>query len=114
MKIGSKVTNPGEMRTQISLQERSTIQDAGGFSVPGWSTLATVWSRWVNAHGREILEAAIAQVDAPATVLIRYRDDVDTACAVLKNNVRYEIVSIDNIQERGEYLELRVQRMKAG
>jgi head-tail adaptor len=53
-------------------------------------------------------------VDAPATVLIRYQSDVDTACAVLKGSLRYEIVSIDNIQERSEYLELRVQRMKAG
>jgi SPP1 family predicted phage head-tail adaptor len=114
MRLGTKITNPGEMRTKITLQSRTTVQDAGGFSIPGWATIATVWSRWINAHGREILEAAIAQVDAPATVLIRYRNDVDTACAVLKGSLRYEIVSIDNIQERNEYLELRVQRMKAG
>lgn len=114
MKIGTKVTNPGEMRTQINLQTRVSNQDAGGFSVPEWTTIATVWSKWVNAHGREILEAGLAGADAPATVLIRYRNDIDTACAVLKGSLRYEITSIDNISERSEYLELRVQRMKAG
>lgn len=114
MKIGSKVTNPGEMRTKITLQSRTNVQDAGGFSVPGWVTIAAVWSRWINAHGREVLEAGIAGVDAPATVLIRYLSDVDTTCAILKGSLRYEIVSIDNVQERSEYLELRVQRMKAG
>ena len=90
------------------------VQDEGGFDIPGWPTVATVDSRWVNAHGMEILEAAIAQVDAPATVLIRYRSDVNETCAVLKGGLRYEIQSIDNIQERSEYLELKVIRMKAG
>lgn len=114
MKIGTKVTNPGEMRTRITLQSRTTVQDAGGFLVPGWSTIDTVWSRWINAHGNEAIQAQIAQVDAPATLLIRYRDDIDTTCAVLKGTQQYEIKSIDNIQERNEYLELKVLRIKAG
>ena len=62
----------------------------------------------------EALNAQIAQVDAPATVLIRYRSDVDETCAVLKGTLQYEIKSIDNIEERSEYLELKVVRMKAG
>ena len=114
MKIGSKVTNPGELRTKITLQSRTTVQDAGGFDVPVWATIVEVKSRWRNAHGMEALNAQIAQVDAPATVLIRYRSDVDETCAVLKGTLQYEIKSIDNIEERSEYLELKVVRMKAG
>ena len=114
MRLGTKITNPGEMRTKISLQSRATVQDAGGFSKPAWTTIASVWSKWINAHGGEALQAQIAQVDAPATVLIRYQSGVDTTCAVLKDSLRYEIISIDNIQERSEYLELKVRRMKAG
>lgn len=114
MKIGSKVSNPGDMRTKISLKTRTVTQDAGGFSIPANTTIATVWSKWVNAHGREMMEGLINQVDMPALVLIRYRDDVDTACVVVKGSLTYEILSMDNISERGEYLELRVRRMKAG
>lgn len=114
MRIGTKVTNPGERRTQISLQSRASTPDAGGFMVPSWTTVATVDAKWTNAHGNEILQAGIAGVDAPATVLIRYRSGVDRTYAVLKGSIRYEIISIDNIQERSEYLELKVVRMEVG
>ena len=114
MKIGSKITNPGEMRTQIVLKSRSVVEDAGGFMVPAGSTIATVWSRWQNAHGREIMEAQIAQVDAPATVLIRYRSGVDSTYTVTKGSDTYEVLSVDNIEERSEYMELRVRNMRAG
>jgi hypothetical protein len=33
---------------------------------------------------------------------------------VLKGTNRYEIVSIDDIQERHEYLELKVKKMRSG
>lgn len=114
MIIGGKVINPGELRTQITLESRTVATGTGGFQSPTWSTIATVWSRWSNAHGPESLQAAIQNAEAPATVLIRYRAGLDTTCAVLKGSKRYEIVSIDNIQERGEYMELKVRRMKGG
>lgn len=114
MRIGNRVTNPGELRTRVALQSRAASLDAGGFKTVAWTTLANVWCRWVNAHGREVMESQIAQVDAPATVLIRWRSDVDVSCALLKDSVRYEIVSMDNVGERSEYIELKVVRMKAG
>ena len=47
-------------------------------------------------------------------MLIRYRTGVDPTCAILKGSDRYEIISVDNIQERSEYLELRVKKMRGG
>jgi hypothetical protein len=32
-------------------------------------------------------------------------------CSILKGSDRWEIVSLDNIQERGEYLELKVKHV---
>jgi SPP1 family predicted phage head-tail adaptor len=112
--IGDKVVNPGELRTQISLQSRTITDQTGGFQKPTWSTIAMVWSRWKNAHGAESLQAALVGAEAPATVLIRYRSGLDQTCAVLKGSERYEIISIDDIEERHEYQELKVKRMKAG
>jgi len=115
MNLDGKVTNPGELRTKITLQSRTVTQDAGRFSVPRWITIAAVWSKWINAHGNAVLQAGIEGVEAPATVLIRYRSGIDATCSVLKSGMRYEIISEpDNIQERNEYLELKVRRMKAG
>ncbi len=114
MKYGNKVTNPGEFRTRISLQHRTVIQDAGGFQVPSWVTYDVVWSKWKNAHGNAVLQAQIEGVEVLPIVQIRYRDDVKTTDAVLKGNVRYEIIYPDNIDEKNEYIEFQAKRMMAG
>jgi SPP1 family predicted phage head-tail adaptor len=114
MIIGEKVWNPGQMRTEISLQQRTATPDDGGFSVPVWTTVYTVKSKWSNVHGQETWMAGATGANKPATVTIRYRADLDTTWAVLKGTERYEIVSVDNIQERGELMELKVKLMAAG
>jgi len=114
MNLNGKPTNPGEMRTSISIQKRTVSTETGGFQVPGWTTLATVWAKWANLHGSEVWLANTVQASQPATVWIRWRSDIDETCAVLKGGVRYEIVSLDNVQERNEYIELKVKRMAGG
>lgn len=114
MILNGKVINPGELRTPVTLQERTTATDAGGFGSPTPSTIATVMAKWTGAHGTEAWTAQTLQAQRAATVLIRYRSDVDETCSLLKDGERYEIVSIDDIQARHEYLELKVRRMMAG
>jgi head-tail adaptor len=111
MNLNGTVTNPGELRTPITLQSRSVSEGAGGFETEGWVTIAAVYSKWVNVHGSEAWVAATNNALEAATVTIRYRDDVDLTCAVLLGSERYEIVSIDNVRHRNEYLELKLQRM---
>lgn len=114
MILRGKVINPGELRTAITLKKRTVTSDTGGFPVQSWSKIADVWAKWTNAHGTEVWTADMAGAKMPATVLIRYRSDIDTTCAVEKGTQMYEIVSIDNIQERNEYLEIKVQRLESG
>lgn len=114
MILNGKVINPGDLRTWITIDQRPTEAAAGGFTLPDWTALASVWAKWVNAHGSEVWAAQMVQAQAPATVLIRYRSDVDATCSVVKGGVRYEIVSLDNIQERGEWLELKVRKLSGG
>lgn len=112
MKLNGNVFNPGEMRTSITLQTPTITKSPGGAQVVTWTTLATVWAKWTNVHGSEVWQSQAVQANSPATVLIRYRSDVDATCSILKGTDRYDIVSPDNIQERGEYLELKVKRTK--
>jgi SPP1 family predicted phage head-tail adaptor len=114
MILNGKVSNPGELRTSIILKSRTASGDAGGFQTPTWTTVATVLAKWSNAHGSEVWTADMAGAKQAATVMIRYRSGLDTTCAVEKGGVLYEIVSIDDIQERHEYMELKVQRMGSG
>ena len=114
MILNGRVINPGELRTLVTLERRKVTQDAGGFGSAAWAEIDTVYCRWIGAHGAEIWQAQTAGVNEPATVLIRYRDDIDTTCALTRGPARYEIISIDDIQARHEFLELKVSRMGIG
>lgn len=114
MNITGTPTNPGELRTPITLQTRAISTQAGGAQVPTWSNLATVWAKWQNVHGSEAFTIQAIQAEQPATVWIRYRAGLDTTCAVLYGGARFEIISIDDVRERHEYQELHVRRMKGG
>jgi SPP1 family predicted phage head-tail adaptor len=120
MIIGGKAVNPGQLDTPITLQKRTMATDAGGFEKPIWSTIAAVMAKWTGVHGSEAwtimqvrMERAATAIRA-ATVLIRWRSDIDESCALLKDGERYEIVSIDDIQARHEYLEIKVQFVHGG
>ena len=113
MNLNGKISNPGEMRTQITLQTRGVADNAGGFRVPGYSTLATVWSKWTNFHGSEVLAADAAGITSGATVVIRYLTGFDETGRVVKGSQTYEVISIDDILDRHEYIELKLKALKA-
>jgi SPP1 family predicted phage head-tail adaptor len=112
--LNGKMLNPGEFRQSIQLQSRTVSIETGGFQKPTWTTVAMVWAKWVNVHGAEVWTANSVEAEQAATVMIRYRSGIDTTCALLKGSDRFEIVSIDDIQERHEFLEIKVKRMRAG
>lgn len=114
MNLNGRVFNPGEMRKRVTLQSRSVTAGTGGFQTKAWSTIAVVWAKWVNVHGSESVQAAAMGIEELATVTVRYRSGIDPTCAILKGSTRYEIISIDNIGERNEFLEIKVKRMRAG
>lgn len=109
-----KPFNPGELRTRITLLRPSVSVETGGFTVPGYETDGEVWTRWQNAHGAEVWAAQAVQAVAPATVLMRYRAEIDTTWRVQLGEAVYEIVSLDNLFQRGELLELKVRRVVNG
>lgn len=114
MRLGNAITNPGELRTQIELEERIYQPDSGGFPQTTVGEKKTVWSRWINLHGSEVWQADAAGAGKAATVLLRYLPELNETWHVHYRGETWEIRSIDNIQERDEYLELKVSRIGAG
>ena len=97
MNLDGKVTNPGELNIWIELYKRDVTVQTGGFQTPSLVMLAGAWSKWVNVHGQEAWIASSVMAESPATVTIRYRDDLDTTCVAKKAGQFFEIVSIDDI-----------------
>lgn len=114
MNLNGRMINPGDLRTPITLLGRAIFTDVGGFQSPTRPTIAIVMSKWTGVHGSEAWTAQTVQAQRAATVLIRYRDDMDETCAVQLSNDVYEIVSMDDIEARHEYLELKVKLARAG
>ncbi len=114
MILNGKTFNPGELRTRITIQSRSVSVETGGFPAAEAATLAEVWAKWENAHGSEVWAAESVQAVDPATVTVRYLAGVDRSCTVLKGSQVFEVVSVDDIGERHEYMELKVRRLEAG
>ena len=95
------------MRTTMRFQ--STPPRAGGDNVfPG-----PVWCKWVNAHGTEVYQAEELHLRQPVTITMRYSPLVTVECRIWheRDAEPYEIISIDNIGDRREFLEIKAQRV---
>ena len=114
MIIGDKPTNPGELRTTVSLLSQTVTDGTGGFNIPTWTVVEARKVKWTNVHGSEVWSAEAVQAIQPATVLMRYKSGLTPAWRVRKGSLDYEIVSVDNIQERGEWMELKVRLVVDG
>jgi SPP1 family predicted phage head-tail adaptor len=112
MILNGKMSNPGEMRTFVTFQNPTLSEDASGAQVAAWADAAAVWVKWVNAHGQEAANSDALKSVQRATVTMRYLSSISALTSLLKSGERWQVISLDNIQERSEYLELVVERAK--
>jgi len=114
--LNGKTINPGDLRTKVLLAPRTVSTETGGFpkAVPTTASQVSAWAKWTNVHGAEAWSATAQGIEQAATVLIRYRSTLDESWYISKDNgvSWFEIVSMDNIGERSEYIELKVKRVR--
>lgn len=75
----------------------------------------TRYCKWVNAHGSEVYDARQAGVTEPATLTLRYTPRITTTCLVYhgEDPAPYEVISVNDVEDRHQWLELKVQRKAA-
>ena len=101
--------NPGKLRHRITLQRYTEIVDPDGFTTQQWQDVATVWAAVENLYGREYWEAAAVQAENTVKFTIRYRPDVDQAMRIVFRGKIYNIISVDNIKYRNEFIEIKAK-----
>lgn len=113
----SKYANPGELRTPVYFKKVSDRgSDAEGYPTGSEVNIfgegVAVRVKWVNLHGTEVLTGLQLQLKEPATITMRYSPLINKKLLVYKGNdpSPYEVISIDDVEERHRWLEIKVQR----
>ena len=107
-----RFVNAGEMRTTIVIKRKSAERDPDGYPVGDYITVARVKCKWINAHGSEVYTADRLGYMQPATLRLRYISSITEECVFFKQgeDIPYRIISIDNVEERCRWLEIKVTK----
>lgn len=115
----SKSSNAGELRTPITVMSVSKPTDDEGYDsyveTNVFGTGAVLMCKWVNAHGTEAFTDMMLKLREPAVVTVRYSPLITRTCLIYRGSDPdpYEIISMDNVEERDAWLEIHVQRKEA-
>jgi SPP1 family predicted phage head-tail adaptor len=92
----------------IEILSAEPIKDSEGFTTTGDTVLANVRAYKEDRHGNE--KWANMAAFSNATALFRFRKipglTVDTAHVILCGGTRYKIVSVEDVKNRGMYIEV--------
>lgn len=115
----SKNANAGELRTPVQFCRIVSEIDSEGIPFESKVNIfgegKTVKCKWINAHGTESFTAMQLQITEPATLTCRFSPQIKQDQLVYRgaDPTPYEIISIDNVGERNQWLEIKVKRKEA-
>jgi len=121
----AKQARAGELRTRIYVRKVMKKTDVDGVAsdqkevsvfAPDRQGKERVWHcKWVNAYGAEVLSAMQLQIQEPATLTMRFSPDIQPDQLIYKigDPVPFEIISVNDVEDRHRWLEVKVRRRRA-
>ncbi len=120
----AKQASAGELRTRLYIRKKVKETDCDGVPHEREESIfpldpdevERVWHcKWVNAYGGEVFAAMQAQVEEPATLTMRYSPLIrpDHLIYRVGDPAPYEIISVNDVERRHTWLEIKVQRRRA-
>ncbi len=108
----AKYVNAGELRTPISFVRTERGKDADGYPTETEVEVIKTNCKWVNIHGSEVFTAMQQQLREPATITMRYSPLINPKLIIYKGTDTnpYEVISIDDVEDRHRWIEIKVQR----
>lgn len=82
------------LNRRVTLQQRSTSQDALGQPVETWSDVATVWADIRHPSGLSAIKADADVSLVKASIRIRYRAGLDAGMRAVHGTVVYDIQAV--------------------
>ena len=115
----SKRANAGELRTMIQIKRRVVTTNDNGFdeetyeNVYGGGGETYVYCKWVGNHGSEVFSRDSYAERRTATATMRYSELADDGKLVVflyGDPDPWEVVNVDNVGQRNQWLELSLQK----
>ena len=115
---------PGELRTRIRVQRCVRSRPDGEIEeTESWIDLGNDTGedpprykrcQWIGVHGAEAWTDDALMGSQQAAVRLRFDPGISPSCRVLLGNEVWEIVSVDDVRQAHEWMELRLIRKEAG
>ena len=104
----------GMMKSFIKIYSITAVKDAEGFVIEEDNLLITTRAYKENRHGNEAWKNRASFTTA--TALFRFRKppniEINTEHVLFCNGEKYNILSVEDIREKGMYVEVLTEKMK--
>lgn len=104
----------GEMRTRVTIRRIRSGIDAEGFNTRAYEDLfpGAVWCKWEWERGTETFENERQRLEERAVITMRYSNKPAPRCVLWKDKETepWEVVSINDIDERHRWMQLTLKR----
>jgi len=111
-----KPLQAGQLRHRVTIQVASEARNSHGEMIQTWAAIdrGTVWAMIERAGGTEQLVNSQTQAIATHKLTLRYRNlTITNEHRILFNSRVFNIVSVENIDERNVVYELMCQEVAA-
>lgn len=112
----SKTSAAGELRTSVTFKKVTRVINSNGFPTETETVELTTWCKWVNVHGNESFKQDTLLLNEPAILTTRFSPKLLNPTLLVyrgSDTKPFEIISVDNVEERNHWVEIRVQRKEA-
>lgn len=97
----------GKLTDRITIQSKTSAQDAFGQEIHTWSDMVSVWA-WVKfTNGAEFIDGGAEHAETQASIRIRWRTDLNTSMRIIFRAKTYNIKAVLPSAGR-EYVDLAV------
>jgi SPP1 family predicted phage head-tail adaptor len=96
--------DPGQLRTEMALQEPQEVSDGcGGFTIT-WTNIATVWAFIETTTSRAERFASRQIEEASHRVVLRFREGVVPGQRLVRGSTIYRIQLVSDLDGTARYL----------
>ncbi|TKT81227.1 phage head closure protein [Aquamicrobium sp. LC103] len=105
----SEFIDPGEFRTEFTLQRVSLMPDGGGGHQESWTETAAFFARIEPISAASRFGAGQMLETVTHRVTMRHRPDIESGMRLVRQERVFDILTVHDPDETGRYLVCRVR-----